>query len=277
MSTTTPREAISWRVAGLGAFLVVLGTFLGSLLIALWPVIETMRQAADAGSNATTTEITISWLGGSFSSSPEGALLLIVIVFGALGAFIHTVTSFADYVGNQRFEASWMWWYVLRPFIGTALALVFYVAIRGGFFAQEAQTIDVNPFGIAALAGLAGLFSKQATDKLREVFDTLFRTGVGHGDAQRRDSLTNPLPMLDRVEPETDGQLPRIKITGSGFVTGSMVLVDNKPLRPLSTSSTELRVELDEELRGSAQRVEVRVRNPEPGGGTSDPASVDLS
>lgn len=277
MNARIPRETISWQVVGLGAFLLVLGAFLGTLLVALWPVIDIMRQVADAGSTATTTEITISWLGGSFSSSPEGALLLIVIVFGALGAFIHTVTSFADYVGNQRFEASWMWWYLLRPFIGTALALVFYVAIRGGFFAQEAQTSDVNPFGIAALAGLAGLFSKQATDKLREVFDTLFRTGEGGGDDQRRDPLTNPLPMLDRVEPEANGLIPRIKITGSGFVPGSTVLVDNKPLRPLSTSSTELQVELGEELAGSAQRVEVRVRNPEPGGGTSDPATFDLS
>jgi hypothetical protein len=35
---------------------------------------------------------------------------------------------------------------------------------------------DLSPYGVAAVAGLAGLFSKQATDKLREVFETLFKT-----------------------------------------------------------------------------------------------------
>jgi hypothetical protein len=34
----------------------------------------------------------------------------------------------------------------------------------------------LSPYGVAAIAGLAGLFSKQATDKLREVFENLFKT-----------------------------------------------------------------------------------------------------
>jgi hypothetical protein len=41
------------------------------------------------------------------------------------------------------------------------------------------------------LGGLVGLFSKQATDKLAEVFETLFRTEPGHGDDTREDSLAN--------------------------------------------------------------------------------------
>jgi hypothetical protein len=34
----------------------------------------------------------------------------------------------------------------------------------------------VNPYGMVALAGLVGMFTKQATDKLSEVFSTLFKT-----------------------------------------------------------------------------------------------------
>jgi hypothetical protein len=43
-------------------------------------------------------------------------------------------------------------------------------------------------YGIAAISGLVGLFSKQATDKLREVFDTAFRVNKG-GDSERADNL----------------------------------------------------------------------------------------
>jgi hypothetical protein len=50
------------------------------------------------------------------------------------------------------------------------------MAVRGGLLAAQASADAVNPYGVAALAGLVGMFSKQATDKLREVFDTLFRT-----------------------------------------------------------------------------------------------------
>ena len=47
-------------------------------------------------------------------------------------------------------------------------------------------------FGIIGLgyaAARLGWFSKQATDKLEELFTTLFRTEKGGGDDQRADSL----------------------------------------------------------------------------------------
>jgi hypothetical protein len=104
-------------------------------------------------------------------------LLLIAAVAGGLGAYVHLATSFSDYAGNERLSSSWTWWYVFRPFIGMALAEMVYLAIRGGFFnASVAAPAVINPYGVAAIASLTGLFSRQATDKLREVFETLFRT-----------------------------------------------------------------------------------------------------
>jgi hypothetical protein len=38
------------------------------------------------------------------------------------------------------------------------------------------------------------MFSKQATDKLSEVFGTLFQTKTGAGDEKRKDSLENGKP-----------------------------------------------------------------------------------
>ncbi len=64
----------------------------------------------------------------------------------------------------------------MRPFIGTALAVIVYFVVQGGLIAGTSGAGSLSPYGVAAIAGLAGMFSKQATDKLREVFENLFRT-----------------------------------------------------------------------------------------------------
>lgn len=113
----------------------------------------------------------------------ESRYLLLVIFAGALGSYIHLATSFADYAGYGKLNWNWGWWFLLRPFIGTALAVIMYCVIRGGLitgFGGDANTASsnavsqLNPFGMAAVAGMTGMFSKQATDKLREVFETMF-------------------------------------------------------------------------------------------------------
>lgn len=76
-----------------------------------------------------------------------------------------------------------------------ALALIFYFVIRGGLLAASSTVQEVSLFGTMAVAGLVGMFSKQATDKLREVFDNLFATKKGKGDDQREDKLGERAPV----------------------------------------------------------------------------------
>jgi hypothetical protein len=162
-------------------------------------------------------------------------LILLVIVAGLLGSYIHSATSYADFRGNQQFAPSWLLWYLLRPFIGASLALVVYFAIRGGLLSvvlsgnQPTLATDINPFGIAAIAGLTGMFSKQAADKLAEVFSTLFKS---QGDSSRKDSLTpGPAPEITKIEPNqgpaTGGT--NVTITGKGFVLGAVVTFGGNP------------------------------------------------
>jgi hypothetical protein len=154
-------------------------------------------------------------------------LILLVIVAGILGSFVHGATSLADFIGNNKFNKTWTWFYLLRPPIGMALALVFYFVIRGGFLTTSGGAKDINPYGIAALAGLVGMFSKQATDKLSEVFSTLFRSAAGEGDDKRSGSL-NPGAdangtvtefAITSVDPEAGSTAggDAITITGTGF------------------------------------------------------------
>lgn len=106
--------------------------------------------------------------------SSEVRIMWLVVITSALGSYVHTVTSFTLYAGNQNLYEKWLAWYVLRPAISAALALVFYFALRAGLFAGAPADQTVNPFGVAAISGMVGMFSKQATEKLGKVFDTIF-------------------------------------------------------------------------------------------------------
>jgi hypothetical protein len=201
----------------LGAFYVVTAFLLFYLLFKAWP--PSPWPTDEHGKNVADL---ITFFGRFKSltfdvhTSLDERLILLVIVAGAIGSYIHAATSFADYVGNRKMTRSWLWWYLLRPFIGVALALVFYFVVRAGFLTGGAG--DINPYGVASLAALAGMFSKQATDKLEEVFTTIFRPAPGKGDAKRGDKLIGPTVsgMAPREGPVAGGT--EIVVSGNGFV-----------------------------------------------------------
>jgi hypothetical protein len=115
----------------------------------------------------------------STSINREVDLLLLVLLAGMLGAFLHLAQSYSYFTGNRALKRSWLWWYLLQPFIGGGLAIVFYGVLRGGLvsvvLATGAKTSDLNTCGVIALSALVGLFSKAATSKLGDVFQTLFQ------------------------------------------------------------------------------------------------------
>jgi hypothetical protein len=134
-------------------------------------------------------------------------LILLVLLSGALGSFLHAARSFADFLGNERLKQSWAWWYCMAPFTGAILALVFYAAIRGGFLAINAGTTtkasDLNPYGVAGVAFIVGMFSKPATTKLGEVFQALFNTDKAK---ETKDTLKAELnPATTDVKPPSSG------------------------------------------------------------------------
>jgi hypothetical protein len=128
------------------------------------------------------------WWWGSISRELD--LLWMVLITGALGSFVYSARSFVDFVGNKKFRASWSAWYLMYPLIGSALALMFYLVIRGGFLTISAKGSDINVYGLIAISGLSGMFSKQATNKLDEMFTTMFKTDKD--DKALKDKLEKP-------------------------------------------------------------------------------------
>ncbi len=165
-----PEAASKTWVFVFGLYLILFNLLLLYTLFRLWPGQLPLKPGEEHGLVKLIPGL---WVPDVWT---EVRFLALVAVVGALGSYIHLATSFADFLGNRQFVSSWKWWYGLRPFIGSALALSVYFAARGGLISGGAGAGDLSPYGVCALAGLTGLFSKQATDKLREVFETLFKT-----------------------------------------------------------------------------------------------------
>lgn len=169
-------------VGPIGIVLIVTYLILSSILL-LYGLVQFWPPPTPAGESAPTSS-SVTFLFWTFSISDEVRLLLIVALAGALGSLVHALRSLYWYVGHRELRWSWLAMYILLPFVGTTLGLVFYFVIRGGFFSPQATVQQTSPFGFAALAGLVGMFSEQAVLKLKEVAETLLAKPQPGADAK---------------------------------------------------------------------------------------------
>jgi hypothetical protein len=196
-------------------------------------------------------------------------LLLIAIFAGAIGSFLHGLKSLTDFIGNRTAIASWFWWYISRPFMGMALALVFYAVLRGGFvIGSPADAKVVNPFGVLAIGALVGMFSDKAAQKLGEVFDVVFK-----GADPRSGKLD--APVIDRIEPATvlKGETKPVvlKIVGTHLGRVTTVRMNSDERKPDTVSEKEITLKLKPEDFQSIGKIKVTVVDSD---GTASPAAT---
>lgn len=157
----------------LAVYLIAIAVILIWGIIQLWPPPAGTDEAVQMSYSAT-------FLFWDISISAESHLILIVSLAGAIGTQAHSLRSLFWYVGNRQLKYSWMMRYILMPFVGISLGLVFYFVIRGGFFAAGTSIQDLSPHGFVALAFLVGMFSEQAVERLKKVAEALFaKSGPG--------------------------------------------------------------------------------------------------
>jgi hypothetical protein len=104
----------------------------------------------------------------------EVRLVIIAILFGVLGGTIHGIASLSAFRSTRKLTRDWSMWYVARPFLGAALAVIVYLVFRAGLVTGGPS--NISDFGVAAISALVGLLTEQTTRKLRDVFDKLFGT-----------------------------------------------------------------------------------------------------
>ena len=119
-------------------------------------------------------------------------LLKLVAWGGALGGFLHMVTSFVAALDAGPLHRSRFLRLAFRPIVGAGLAVVVYFVMQTGLLSPVASPTPPAPPAAAvsdptgdgnaidvyralAIACLTGLFARRAMDKLREVFFTLFQ------------------------------------------------------------------------------------------------------
>lgn len=256
---TPPSPALTFLLL---AYLLVVG--LGAtLLVALnFPTFD--GKTLDFGATC----------GGSLPVCPgvttEQRLVLLAFLAGVSGSFLHAAQSLTSYLGNQQFQSSWTSWYVLRPWIGGILGFTIYFAFRAGLVPGSA---GVNPFGIVAIGVLGGWFSKTTTDKLQEVFETLFKTDA---DKQRKDKLKTELPVIDAFDPAVvRATVAVVRIVGKHFPKAATVEIAGQTLTPSSLTETLLVIDVSSLSPRPDGEVDVRVKGP--GAVASAPAKLTFT
>ena len=233
-----PSSAEKRLELALGLYLLILPLLLTCLLVAIWPSPYTPQ-------GKTAPELRSLW---NFTDQVE--------------------VSYANFHGLGRYEANWTWWYLMKVPIGMGLALFLYMVVRGGLFSASlsdsgAVMDTANPFGFAALGALAGMFAKEASDKLEEIFKAVFRTA---------EKPVVPRPKIDRLDPSAkkvhDADLA-LKVEGSGFDARSVVKVDGKKRDSVFRNAGLLIVTLSSEDLAKAGKLPVAVAASTEGGGTS--------
>jgi hypothetical protein len=114
----------------------------------------------------------------------EGKGIALVITLGAIGGYVRWMHYLRTIVFDPEKIWQWMLESALTPLMGAALALVFCIAFRAGLTVQTASggSNSVNWMGIYALAGVVGLFSPDAIERLGLTFQALFAN-----DASRKE------------------------------------------------------------------------------------------
>ena len=216
----------------------------------------------------------ISFFGGYFKANIylETRLLLLVMLAGALGSLMHALRSLYWYTGNRQMVWSWVAFYMLLPFTGAMLAVIFYLVVRGGFFSPQASTETTSPFGFAALSALVGLFSPQATLKLKEVAETIFTKPPAGADTKPQEPSKSSsggattVPTISSVAPTSSAGAQRVVVTGTGFGKGVVVKFGSETAQITSSSDTTIETLTPTGL--SAGLVDVEVTNADGGKAT---------
>lgn len=274
----------------IGAYVVVLSVVLLYILVKIWPhpistgspspqsqvtnavahtpsagittkdLAETFRAPEDPAPTSSTDPLQISLFGGLWKAWPsdEIRLLVIVVLAGAFGSLLHSIRSLYWYVGNRDLKWSWALMYILLPFGGGILAMLFYFVVRGGFFSPQATTVATNPFAFGGVAGLVGMFSSQAVEKLKQVAGTVFAPAE-----QGKDHVAAlVLPKINSVSPQAGPALggTPITINGSNFATGAKASIDGQPLPATAVTPTSITATTPAHSEG---KVDIEVTNPD--------------
>lgn len=170
---------LAWRsrylqaqYVGLGGSAVISGYLILLCLLLLYSLLQlALGPKLDLGLAGGPPVTFITW---SLLLSEEARMFLVAAAAGAFGSVLGALR--AAFREIKRRELAWRWvlQYLLLPFLGASLGVIFTLLLRGMFFSPGAATAQTNPYGFVALAVLVGMGSSQILDKLSQLAVSLF-------------------------------------------------------------------------------------------------------
>jgi hypothetical protein len=130
--------------------------------------------------------------------------------------------------------------------------------------------------GIAAISALARMFSKQAPDKLREIFDTLFRA---QEPVSRADPLIHAKPVVFATEPATLAVRgsPTLTALGRNFQRDCAASINGKSCNAQWISEGRIVLTLVAEDLTVGTELHLIIHNLGPGGEDSEPFRIRVA
>lgn len=181
-------------------------------------------------------------------------MMILVALCGFLGNMVFLSTSFTTYVGARSFKRSWLMWYCVKPFTAAALAMGVYFAFRG----TDSTLYNINLYFTMTIAFLTGLFSNRATDKLRELFEVLFRP-----KEMQIDKLDSEVPEITELSPKSveRGKAVEFVIKGNHLPVNDKltVTIEDKPFDIIEKKPKQLIVNFTLDKEFSKEKIKVRI------------------
>jgi len=194
------------EVVILTGFTLAAGTLALYGLLRFWP-------APPAPSGLAPLSARFSYFGWHLSLTRDQQFLVVAALAGAVGALLHSLRSLSTYIGERYLFRSWIPYYLLLPLVGALLATIVYLVLRAGLLTGTTNASQPDPYGIAAIGALVGLFSAQAAEKLKAVFETLF-TKAESGSQSVTDI---PSLAITGFQPAEGSPGTEVTISGNGF------------------------------------------------------------
>ena len=109
--------------------------------------------------------------GGLLFFPTEGLTMLLTMLMGATGGFMHVIRVFLDDEHDKTAI-----WYFSRPFLGIITALAMFVLMKAGQMTFTSGGGDtLNPYFVAFLGIISGLLANEAYETLNRAGVALFR------------------------------------------------------------------------------------------------------
>jgi len=210
----------------LGVLLAAIALFALYGLWAFWPHPPPATRPAPPTAK-------FSYFNWQLTLTRDQQFFVIVALAGVIGAMLHGLRSLSRYIGERYLFRSWIPYYILLPLVGAILATIVYLVLRAGLLPGASASSQPDPYGISAIAALVGLFSAQAAEKLKAVFETLFTKAEAGGESY----MNIAMPAITGFEPDHGSPGTSVVISGSNLTSVTKVAFTGAEAVPVKADS----------------------------------------